>query len=880
LEYSRNDNSTNNDVNFSITENTKSLLPNSNFKNKPSFIKLFYLLKNIFKLKNEDLEKVATYVFSNTEFHSKFHFLFDIFNLNSISSQNYFENFNKISSDTFFVFPLINSVKIATMTEFNLKIFNFLNDSNCIFFDYLYEDISRSDNKISRSLYDSFEGNIFKENGELNERLNFINNARLEDYFLFFVEYAKLFEIFSMFISDGKFDELKNINIKKYISLKDIFEQIISKSYEKSFNYNIEEKTNDDQKSSYVKSGCELILDIYPDFLSYSSLNQRNMLWLDNQINTNGIVNFQNYKNISRSNILSDTKSIDIQHNWFNHITRGLLVNDFSYVSNMEIVKYFNSYSGIGKDIQDTYSFINEYRKNTNANTFFNISAIDAKNTLKNETGFNNFKTKENNFDLKDSYIHQFFKSKITKNIKDKFLLENKNVDAVIPVLKNELFKNYLKDFYIDYHINSGSLTERITNITTNKYYNSANSLENSTILTVGIEKEIEIKRNDIIILTVEMIDHDYPDLIWEKKIFEFDTSINNPVDDIFSFRSQNDRANLVDSNLSFISDSINIPLTDYFPSSDFDKKLLNEIVASTTVSIPNTTNNILNPFLTLTDFVSSNLTSNFDDLIQRRQLELNESYISRLKLLGLEENSSNQSIVKELIQRSIFNQLYSYKLEKILKFLTGFEGKTNFSIMNQDEKFLQGCYILREVYDLFVSQIFNVTNIENLGFTNEELTNAFSIDGLGTFENDISYKGYNFKVASITTNHDLNIFIKFMHGFTCAIIPDFVNFAKSNFSRILNVAIKPEDFIITTLKYQNTEIPPINAYSGLNFRILTNERFPALKDELNASYNIINNNVYSSQNIQIKNYEAYKGNNKYVPKNVSYRIKLDLLEN
>ena len=875
-EYSINDNADNNDVNFSISERTNVLFPASTFKNRPSFIKLFYSLKNIFKIRDNDLEKIATYIFSNSEFHSKFHFIFDIFNIHSIKSQNYFENINSLLDTS--KFETIDPVKDQYISNSNLRILNFLNDANCIFFDYLFDDILRSDNEISHPIYNSFGGNIFKDNGEINLRLEFINTQSSFVTGEYNSLYRKIFEIFSIVLSGNNLENIKNSQIKNYISLKDIFEQIISKSYEKSFNYNIEEKVNAEQRSSYVKSGCEIINDTYNDFLSYSDLNPRNLLWINNQNNTNGFINFQNYKNISRFNRLENINSVDMQHNWYNQILRGLLINDISYVMNMEIIKYFNSYQGIGKDIQDTYNFINNYRNKDNSESFFNISTNSAKNTLKNQTGFTQFKLKNNNFKLKDAYIHQFFKAKIVKNVKDKYLLENQNIEAVVPILKDEFFKNYLKDFYIESNIQNDILTEKSTSVTSNLYSNSAHDLENSTILTVGIDKEVEIKKNDIVLLTIEMIDHDYPDLIWEKKTFEFDSSINNPVDDVFTFKSQNNRQDLINSELSKIKNSLNFPLTDYFPSSEAGKKLLNEIISSQDISTPNKTNNIANPFLLLFNMVESNMTTNIDDLIQRRFEELKDSYIPRLQLLGLTSISDNQLILKDMIKRSIFNQLNSFRLEKVLKFLTGFEGKNNFSIQVQEEKFLQGCYILSEIYDLFVSQIFNSTNVENLGFTNEELTNAFSIDGLGTFENDVSYKGYNFKIASMTTNHHLNILLNFMHAFTNAIIPDFSKFANSNFSRIYNVAVKPEDFIVTTIKYQNTEIPAINAYPDLNF--LNIETVEPIKDEIGTFYNKVNIDVYREQNIRIKNYQINKGNSKYIPKNVSYRIKLDLLEN
>jgi len=894
------------EVRFCAEEGTFHLQFVNSIKSKPSHVKLFYALKNIFKISDINLKKIMIYLLANSEFHSKFHYVFDIFNLHSIKSQNFFESFATIQNTSFF--HIIDGNIDRKMLNNDLKIMSFINDSNCIFFDYLYElSMSSQTWFTDRADGPSYTfGNLFKNPAigqdnetKINSNLDFVNDRlnNITDYFSYNRNFKLLFEIFSIVMKSSKSRLILNTNIDNYISLNDIFSQIVSKSYEKNWAYNLEEYSIDNIGSEVI-SGCELINESSSSFLNYSKFNQNNILYQDSQ---NASVK-KDFKKYMDSLSIQKKSYVDIQHNWYNHVLRGLIMNDFSYAMNMEIIKYFNSYdNGIGNDIQKIYDYIQTYRNNKHSSAYYSFSSKDAVNEIKNITGFTSFKLKNNNFELKDIYIKQFLKTKIVKNIKSKYEKENRDINSVVPSLKDEFFKCYLKDFYIEKYVypNENSINFPVSRFINNSYSNSSNNLNLSTILTVGIEKEVEIKKNDIILLTVEMIDHDYPDLIWEKKIFEFDTSINNPVDDIFVIRDQNNRQYLTGSNLSYVNDTINIPLVDYFSSSDvsiinsgsIDRKLLFNYIISVPASPspagrPNISNNIQSVSLVNSNglslasvYIEPDLTSDINNLIERRYNELNESYISRLKLLGIEDIQTCAIALREMIQRSIFNQMNSFRLEKILKSLTGFEGKKNFSIKKEEEKFLQGCYILSNIYDLFVTQIYNSSNIEDLGFTNEELTNVFSANGQGNFENNITYKGFEFKIASMSTNHNLNAFIKFMHNFTTAIIPDLSDFSDLNFSRILNVSIKPQDFIVTTLTRGNVTMPALNSYPGLSFELISN-----MSDEIGTIHNRINSAIYSRQNVEIKSYRVKDNSTQpqqsYIPKNVSYRVSLDLLEN
>lgn len=891
---------------------------------KPSFKKLYHCLSSIFGLEKESLNQIFLYIFSNADILSKNNFIFNLFNLHSIKNKNYFflENASENSQPDIFFYT--KNIRVDGATGRDCKdVITFINDSNLMFFDYLYERNLQDQKKYNDILEGLIRGNIFSNNIQQDQRSNYghigyINKVLKEDlrnsYALSqiiesnsnsfnanlwnngdsgikLIEFfKKINEIFSFTYGiDKKFENQKSIytnDITNGISQNEILQNIIFKSYTNSRNYNLQEIEMPENAGNifYVKSGCDNILTNSSNFLYNSNENSSNKLWLRNNENKKFQTYIQKNNSVIPGSAITDKKMVDINNNWYNHILRGLIINDFSHSLSLDIVKYFNSYeNGVGKDIYAQYEKLKNNRNQKNS--YYNQSINEAKDKIKEKTGFNYFYLTNDNIKLKDSYVSQFFKTKMLKDFKDAYSTNGNDIQRIVQtniLFQNDIAKNFFKDPYIEQYFK---------NFDPNNPLNE-NDIKDSTIITVGIEKNIEFKKNDIILVTVEMTDHDYPWIIWENKTFEFDPTLENPHD----FAIGNLNINQIPD--VFFNQKLKFPLIDYQLSSNEINTSSGLFLRKLVPAVPNILGSLIdNPDLN----IAVDINEDIQKIIDKRKFDLYESIKRKLDLIGLEKTIEERKLlyIENIVKRSIYHQLNSYKLEKILKFVTGFEPKKQISLEKEEEKFLNRFYVSNDVYELYVNNIFqNIFNVERNGFTLKELESAFSTsetEDPAQFPAETTYKGHNFKIATLSTNHNLNIFLKFMHDFTKMLLPDHKMYVDSNFSKVLNISLKPDDFFISSIRYNDSSLPgfatisnlAINGTDGIQIPQLNDNEniqivnFNRLNDTFKNNYISLNYEIYKQQGLDIKYYNFIDTStrNIYKPKNVSYRVKIDLIE-
>jgi len=597
---------------------------------KPSENKFFYFLQYVLGMKDEDIIKIYTYLRIDPNQFSK--------------NINIFENFNLYS------FPIKRMLKLV-YNNFNNSI-SFQNDISTLIYDFLFEEgILNSDAVNSLNFLfnnqgttklniNSFEGyNSLSPNEKVKFDSDFLNSLNL-----------KCSNNFS-------FNQNELNTFQNNISLKDIFEYIITPSFSLNKNfYNFE--TGEDIENFKIMSGCENIIED-TNYLNFenNSVIIRNKRFNNNENLFRNILEtyFRLYYFSPAINDSLSKKSVDLNHNWYNQIARSLILNDTITATNMEIIKYYNSYEkGLGFDSFKQYQYLQQNRTNAPGLNLTGLkeNIFNSYNFLNENTPISNFKLKKNNFNLKKSYIKNFLQTKKIRNIFDDLnngaLLKNNTNKTIQNILNNNeksLLLSNFKDFYLKKFNNKKVSNNEFTfldnySTSTQKKYilNQTKILNNCDILTVGIENnQINFENNDVVILTVEMIDHDYPDIIWEPKKFEFDMSLDDVEDEILQlnemFRSKNEV--IVDLN-----NFLNVPFVDYDLNISEEQLLKKLISESTQYDNENYTNNIGS--LLNQKYVSVGINENISNIINKRKSILKEKF-NKIKIL-------NNSILNSLL--------------------------------------------------------------------------------------------------------------------------------------------------------------------------------------------------------------------------------------
>ena len=879
-------------------------------KLKPSEHKFFYFLEKILGIKGEDIIKIYAYLRSDPNQFSKNINVFENFNLFSFplykmiyknQGYGYYAGQNwltyKIADKSTFTYDFI--FEDALINQDSMRAIGYL--------DQNYSNVRTNLTNLSR-LFD-IKGDIkIAQNIESVSDENILINSILQIVSGNNVNYSNFkFDMSGHYdaIEDDKYSlifskkynlddnqgyiennvELNSIEFKNIISLKDIFEYIVLPSFtlNKDF-YNIEK--GDSVQTYKTISGCENI-SIDKNYLNFKNNDSilRNKRYINNDNLFRNIIDnyFKDYNGFNSTvDINLNKKSVDLNHNWYNQICRGLILNDTITAMNMELVKYYNSYDkGIGYDSYKQY----QYLQNKRTSGFLNENVLNSYNLLKDNTPLENFKLKNNNFNLKKSYIKNFLQAKKLKNINEKIIIqenESNNISEVInkdilgPDEKNLLLSNFT-DFYIrkfkDKNVNSEfKFLKNYQELNQNIKYirNQTLNLNKCDILTVGIENnELHFENNDVIVLTVEMTDHDYPDIVWESKKFEFIMSIDDIDDEMLQF-------NQVNSN-----NFLNIALNDYDISIEENQLLKNLINSSIIGQTENNTNNI--DSLLSRKYLNVGVNSDIENIKNKITNRLKEKF-NKFKLINNLDAYEFNNAVEGIASNCVYNQILNLKLKKYLKLMNGFEPNIEFSLKLEQYKKLSDLIVLNEVYDLYVNHIFlnlDNSNENSLGFTREDLDNAFKVEGSLNEENTYNIFGYNFKVAALSSNPKINQIVKYMSDFTKAIIPQYNTMASSNFNKIINIAVNPSDFVALSIEDKNHDIQEFFlVHNDLKFNLINNFN-NEVYNEWGRIYDNLNRKILLKHNLSSRYYNvAYKDTNeKYIPKNVSYRIKLDLLD-
>lgn len=915
----------NNQKNNQLDLESKSIMNSEAVYNKikdlrPSEHKFFYFLEKILGIKNEDILKIYSYIKTNPNIFSK--------------NVNIFENFN------LYFFPLERIVKLSYNE--NDKIIDFNKDISTYIYDFQFENaiysgkdndinifgkegkykIAVSPNQFYNNISDinEYKTQILNALNIINENTNNANNQNIINARTYILESLKIAG------NKNEFNQMKNFQYENIISLKDIFEYIIVPSYSLNQNYYNNEYTKNGNLEEYdIISGCENIIE------------DKNYLNLMNNMNIIKNKRYRNneflYKNILENyfkayggyqpsvSINLNKKSVDLSHNWYNQISRGLVLNDLITSMNMDLIKYYNLYeNGLGKDTWIMYQKLKSLRENTsNKSGTIKENVYNIYEYLRSNSTIYNYKLKQNNFNLKKSYVNNFIQSKKMKNIQEIIStggnsLNNSNISEFInniisnvfsapeninsfinSITTNSIERNLIlsnfKDFYLQKIKNQGKniageykfLTNYSQNQNKNYIVNQAKNLKNCDILTIGIENnEINFENNDIVVVTVEMIDHDYPSIIWESKKFEFDMSLDDVPNEILQLEQKYRTTEFVLNQIS--GSAIDIPLLDYNILENEEsqlglEKLINEVSGNIN---ENYSNNIGSLLLNEDEKIGTNVITNFVFYLNKRKQVLVEKF-NKFKIINNLQDSEFSLCIDALIKKCIYNQKMNLKLKKFIKLKTGFESNIEFSLKQNES--LQDLIVLDEIYELFVNNIFS--NLDNsyensLGFTFDDFSKAFQLEELDS-ENVFTLFDYNFKIASLTSNQNINVLIKFMSDLTRAIIPVYDMMSESNFRKIMNVVVKPSDFVVVGIQNENINDFVQNTLLISNDLIIEPISNSIILDEWENEYDILNRKIFEKNNIALKYYKLIKNSNvekvNYIPKNISYRIKVDLLD-
>ena len=491
---------------------------------------------------------------------------------------------------------------------------------------------------------------------------------------------------------------------------------------------------------------------------------------------------------------------------------------------------------------------------------------------------------------MQDNYEKSLMKYKSSKNIidlmKNEGLINNssnnylkiKNVFEKVNNVNHgngEIIYSYLNDFYINAKQkkqNSAQEINQLHNPINQSVYivnNQAKELLGSHILSIGIDHDIKLNKNDIIIIQIDLIDHDFPEIIWEPKVFEYYSSFDDINNQFIQSLNLNDNNleikiknswDLLNANSSLKDKMIKNESYNY--NSD-DVNLTNNIYSNTYNSNGNTIISTLNPIFYRwynhnndNDIIEIDILKDkfFDDIIRR-----------------VLTNDEIQKINYDLLRRCIHNQILNFRIKKGLKLISGIDIDSFYKNIDFNKKI-----ILKEVYDIFVTNTHQNNDFEYFEINYVDFIRNIDLT-------PININNYSFYTASLSEDHRINVFIKFLSDFSKAIIEDFcfMNNGNNLFQKIYNIAVNPKDFIVAGLE-GSINIIPTN--SDLIFEKIIYEQENRFFDEIGTEPNLILRKLseYTTDRDNITYYKVKLNNtNKtaYIPKNISYRITTKILK-
>lgn len=726
----------------------------------------------------------------------------------------------------------------------------------------------------------------------------------------------------------------KNVVVKPKINTTSIFDLLVENSYELAFNYgtNFSDQSTTNVNATTTNFNEENVSSNLTQTPSASNLTiQQNRLSLplddvrlyrlaglkESYSYNNDFMSIKNITNVAEIDFnlnlndqLLNQQYVDINLNWYNHVLHGLITNDLGLSLSVDLILYY--FKNFINEFENNFNRLTEIRNKKINNNRANLNVRDALQNLSDFTGIDATlpSLSPQNVKLQKNYLKSLIKAKAFNNIinlknsveiltggLEKFIekivtLDHKNENG--DVLMSYFDDFYIKDFW--HSLNTDNVNAFKTKI--NKNYlkvnnenyivpNQSEELLGSHLLTIGLGNDYQLDKDDIILVKVEMVDHDFPEIVFEPKIFEYfsgfddlhnvffqhknalkiqtidDITIDNPPLQINSFYSsfELNETSLATNNLTTLKDAL----------IQKGEKIVNGLNLSNNIGSMTYKGNTsyINPFVFQNNFES----------IQTLLIESNQDFIySKISQLFKEKLSEAelQVIRHELLQRCIHNQKLNLRFSKLSKLINGFEPKTEFSLKNN--KWLQESYILSDVYQLMIDDFeSNFDMIKEIyPFSLEEISSAVQ-------KNAYSYANYTFHKAHFTTNHNLNVYLEFMSNLTKALIPDFVEMTSHNFQKVYTMAINPKDFIVTGLAGGNKNIVPNTAeleFQKISFSTNINNK---IVDEIGTEPSLILR-LISSKTTELDDINYYriinrKTDSQYIPKNVSYKISTSILE-
>lgn len=627
--------------------------------------------------------------------------------------------------------------------------------------------------------------------------------------------------------------------------------------------------------------------------------------------------------NISGFNLILNKRYVDINLNWYNHIMHGLIINDLGLSMSFDFLLYY--YKDFINDFERNFQKITQLRNNKALTRLLNVN--EAKNNLSRFSNLDNNLTELSidNFKIQQNYLKSLIKNKALANIVYSAealnnIFSNTSDDKAIQKIVNLNGKNengdFLMSYFDDFYIKNlwnvlklGNYENFKNKINKNyeKYYDSLLSniqicnqsefLLGSHLLTVGINNEYKLDKDDIVLIKIEMIDHDFPEIVWEPKTFEYYAGFDD-IENAFLQHADTlkpSTMNIITNETSPIQ--INSFYNEYTIEQSVASSLKDSLIKSSI-----TENNVINDLnisnnIGSATYVSNNNISNLhpftfsnnDEEILNILINSNENFIfSKINNTFKEQltNEELQNIRTQLIKRCIHNQKMNLRFKKMSKLLNGFEGNPNFSLTKNE--WMQDLFVLSDIYNLFI-QNFNNNGVDNVKsiypFTYEEISNAVEIE-------KYSYAGLKFHKMHFTTNPKLNIYLEFFNKFTKSLIPDFIDMTEHNFQKIYTMALNPKDFIVTGLDGENHDFIPVSSdllfervqyttRDRITGRIITinNQYIDEIGTEPSLLLRLISDKTPQQDNINYYRIVNKKTNQQYIPKNVSYRITTTILE-
>jgi len=828
--------------------------------------------------------------------------------------------------------PLIYTEKEISFNEFinlsnilkRIDLLSFYKNFNSIFEFDRHDDSLILNNLITPNVARQITSNLIKPASSFidDDGISTIG-IRISNFFDDINTYINIVDIDDIDNAGGSLiDDKQNYAIFSKLNSLNIFDSIINNSFNLSTNYDTllikKEVRNQTTNQFFNNISIPTRVSGLKESYNYSQ----------GFMNINQVINIPQLSlNLISSNDQSiqsmlNQKYVDINKNWYNHILHGLITNDLGLAFSHDILLYY--YGNFVEDFKRSFDKLKQKRDSKITINNHSLNVTDAKANLNFENIDNNlFDLSIDNVKLQKNYMKSLIKTKSLKNIVNlapQNALENVFENDInqfmekIVTLNNknengDFFMSYFDDFYIKdlWHSLNTTQGETAFRNKINKNYqrtqdnnnqwnipNQAETVVGSHILTVGVNNDYKLDKDDIILIKVEMTDHDFPEIVWEPKIFEYCSAFED-IENVFLQHKSTLKFSSIDN---ITNENPPIGINSYYLDANVSETSVSTLKDSlirlgrdNIVDGLNLNNNIgsinysasgdkslLNPILyqNVLDEVLRILNISNDDFIYSK---LPYDFVSKLTSAEL------QKVREEIIKRCIHNQKMNLRLKKISKLLNGFEPNPEFSITGSN-KWMQDMFVLDDIYNIFIEKFQGTSDLDNIKeiypFTYEEISNAIK-------ENQYNYSGLNFHKVHFTTNHKLNIYLQFMSDFTKAVLPDFINLSPHNFQKVYTLAVNPKDFIVTGFTGGNNSFIPTSSelefrqivYTENGGRNIRNKILDEIGTETSLILRLISDKTTERDDInyyRVFNKKAANGT-RYIPKNVSYRISTIIME-